>query len=47
MIFAGAQSGEDLAQHYASGDAFVFISQVETFGNVVVEDGKRFASVCV
>ena len=37
VIFAGAQSGEDLAQHYASGDAFVFGSQVETFGNVVVE----------
>lgn len=37
IIFAGAQLGEDLAEHYASGDAFVFASQVETFGNVVTE----------
>ncbi|WP_131668856.1 glycosyltransferase family 4 protein [Psychrobacter pygoscelis] len=37
IVFAGAQMGEALAQHYASGDAFVFASQVETFGNVVTE----------
>ncbi|PNK61738.1 glycosyltransferase family 1 protein [Psychrobacter sp. FDAARGOS_221] len=35
--FAGAQTGLDLSEHYASGDAFVFASQVETFGNVVIE----------
>lgn len=37
IIFAGMQRGEDLAKHYASGDVFVFASQVETFGNVVTE----------
>lgn len=37
IIFTGAQMGEALAQHYASGDAFIFASQVETFGNVVTE----------
>lgn len=37
IIFAGSQTGEALAQHYASGDVFVFASQVETFGNVVTE----------
>lgn len=37
IIFAGAKTGEALSQHYASGDVFVFASQVETFGNVVVE----------
>lgn len=37
IIFAGFQTGEALATHYASADAFVFASQVETFGNVVTE----------
>lgn len=37
IIFAGSKTGEALSQHYASGDVFVFASQVETFGNVVVE----------
>ncbi|MDN5566092.1 MAG: glycosyltransferase family 1 protein [Psychrobacter sp.] len=37
IIFAGTQTGRDLSQHYASADAFVFASQVETFGNVVIE----------
>ncbi|HAO58838.1 MAG TPA: glycosyltransferase family 1 protein, partial [Psychrobacter sp.] len=37
IIFAGAQTGKDLSEHYASADVFVFASQVETFGNVVVE----------
>ncbi|MEC7120048.1 MAG: glycosyltransferase family 1 protein [Pseudomonadota bacterium] len=36
-IFAGMQTGADLGQHYASADVFVFASQVETFGNVVLE----------
>ncbi len=36
-IFAGQRSGEDLAQHYASADLFVFPSLTETFGNVTVE----------
>jgi glycosyltransferase involved in cell wall biosynthesis len=36
-IFAGVRKGEDLAQHYASGDLFVFPSLTETFGNVVPE----------
>lgn len=37
LIFAGMQRGEDLAKHYASGDAFLFPSTTETFGNVVTE----------
>jgi phosphatidylinositol alpha 1,6-mannosyltransferase len=35
--FAGHQGGEALARWYASGDAFVFPSTTETFGNVVLE----------
>ncbi len=37
IIFAGAKTGQALSEHYASADVFVFASQVETFGNVVVE----------
>lgn len=37
VIFAGYQSGNDLSEHYASADVFVFASQTETFGNVVLE----------
>jgi len=37
IIFAGMRQGEDLAQHYASGDVFLFGSVTETFGNVVTE----------
>lgn len=36
-IFTGMQTGEQLAQHYASADVFLFASEVETFGNVVLE----------
>jgi glycosyltransferase involved in cell wall biosynthesis len=36
-VFCGAQRGERLAEHYASGDIFVFPSLTETFGNVVLE----------
>jgi glycosyltransferase involved in cell wall biosynthesis len=36
-IFTGNQRGEELAQHYASGDLFLFPSLTETFGNVVPE----------
>jgi glycosyltransferase involved in cell wall biosynthesis len=36
-LFAGHRSGEDLAAHYASADAFLFPSQTETFGNVTTE----------
>lgn len=35
--FAGPQVGEALAEHYASGDLFLFPSLTETFGNVVPE----------
>jgi glycosyltransferase involved in cell wall biosynthesis len=31
------QFDEDLATHYASADLFLFASESETFGNVVVE----------
>jgi len=37
LIFAGMQSGEALARHYASGDVFLFPSITETFGNVILE----------
>ncbi|MDH0746176.1 glycosyltransferase family 1 protein [Pseudomonas sp. GD03842] len=36
-VFCGAQRGEALAVHYASGDVFLFPSLTETFGNVVLE----------
>jgi len=36
-IFAGVQTGEALAAHYASGDIFLFSSLSETFGNVTLE----------
>jgi len=36
-IFCGPKSGEELAEHYASGDVFLFPSMTETFGNVLTE----------
>ena len=36
-LFCGTRTGEALAQHYASADLFLFPSQSETFGNVVLE----------
>ena len=36
-VLTGTITGEALAQLYASADVFVFPSQTETFGNVVVE----------
>jgi glycosyltransferase involved in cell wall biosynthesis len=36
-IFTGAKVGEELAEHYASADCFLFPSLTETFGNVVTE----------
>lgn len=35
--FAGMRYDEDLAAHYASADVFIFGSESETFGNVVIE----------
>jgi len=35
--FAGALSGIELSQFYASADCFIFPSATETFGNVVLE----------
>ena len=37
FIFAGLRLGEDLAEHFASADLFLFPSQTETFGNVTIE----------
>ena len=37
FYFAGFQTGEALARHYASSDVFLFASTTETFGNVVTE----------
>jgi glycosyltransferase involved in cell wall biosynthesis len=37
FVFTGARVGTALAEHYASGDLFVFPSTTETFGNVVLE----------
>jgi glycosyltransferase involved in cell wall biosynthesis len=36
-FYAGMQTGESLAQHYASADLFLFPSLTETFGNVTLE----------
>jgi glycosyltransferase involved in cell wall biosynthesis len=37
LIFTGVLRGEDLAEHYASADLFIFPSITETFGNVTLE----------
>ena len=37
FVFAGMRTGEDLAEHYASADVFLFPSVTETFGNVTIE----------
>lgn len=37
VVFTGSLTGHELAMAYASADVFVFASQVETFGNVVLE----------
>jgi len=37
LVFPGAKVGIELAEHYASGDLFLFPSLTETFGNVVLE----------
>jgi len=37
FIFAGLRLGEDLAEHFASADLFLFPSLTETFGNVTLE----------
>ena len=36
-VFVGTKQGEDLAQHYAAADVFVFPSLTNTFGLVVLE----------
>ncbi len=36
-VFTGPKFGVDLAEHYASADAFVFPSLTDTFGNVLLE----------
>ncbi|MGD2084164.1 MAG: glycosyltransferase family 1 protein [Chromatiales bacterium] len=37
LVFTGPKTGASLAEHYASGDLFLFPSTTETFGNVVLE----------
>jgi len=37
FIFSGLQRGDAVAEHFASGDLFLFPSHSETFGNVTVE----------
>ena len=37
ILFTGIKRGEDLARHYASADVFLFPSETDTFGNVVLE----------
>lgn len=37
VVFTGALRGQKLSEAYASSDVFCFASQVETFGNVVLE----------
>ena len=36
-IFTGVKTGDDLAQHYAAADVFVFPSRTDTFGLVLLE----------
>lgn len=47
-VFRGWRFGDDLADHFASADCFVFPSRSETFGNVILEalaSGVPVASV--
>jgi len=37
IIFTGAKVGAELSTHYASADIFLFASETETFGNVILE----------
>ena len=37
ILFTGILSRDELARHYASADLFLYASQTETFGNVVLE----------
>jgi len=37
IIFTGVKRGNELAEHFASGDLFLFPSLSETFGNVTLE----------
>jgi glycosyltransferase involved in cell wall biosynthesis len=37
FVYSGILRGEELAEHYASADLFVFPSVTETFGNVTLE----------
>lgn len=37
FVYAGVLRGEELAEHYASADLFIFPSITETFGNVTLE----------
>jgi glycosyltransferase involved in cell wall biosynthesis len=37
LIFSGLRTGQQLAEHYASADVFLFPSETETFGNVTLE----------
>ena len=36
-VFTGPKFGQDLAEHYASADVFMFPSLTDTFGNVLLE----------
>ncbi|MBB1250350.1 glycosyltransferase family 4 protein [Rhizobium sp. G21] len=36
-LFTGAKFGQELAEHYAQADVFVFPSKTDTFGNVILE----------
>jgi glycosyltransferase involved in cell wall biosynthesis len=36
-VFVGQKFGQELAEHYASADVFVFPSLTDTFGNVLLE----------
>ncbi len=48
VVWRGYRFGEDLGQHFASADCFVFPSRTETFGNVILEamaSGLPVASV--
>lgn len=47
-VFRGWRFGDELAEHFASADCFVFPSRTETFGNVILEalaSGLPVASV--
>ena len=47
LIFAGMQTGEQLARYYASGDIFLFPSETESFGKVTHSNWRKIHNLSI